>query len=758
MGADKRLETGIERAGMIKQLTQLQEILYADLIAIEDPDQRLEFLEHTCRGNDSLRARLEKLVALRDKAEAFFNMVPEITPPAVDECDTPDSMMAAAPPERAGTRIGRYQLLERLGEGGCGAVYVAEQLEPVRRRVALKIIRVGFDTEHVITRFEQERQTLALMDHPNIARVLDAGTTESGRPFFVMQLVEGLRITDFCEQNLLDLQARLKLFTSVCRAIQHAHQKGIIHCDIKPSNVMVNFTDGVAVPKVIDFGIARATEPDYTARPQNREIALIGTPAYMSPEQLDSKGIDVDTRSDIYGLGALLYELLTGKIPRDFASLKNPSPEDIQIRLRTEPLSAPSARLHACPPGELERISAARNIAPKHLPRMLHGDLDAIVLKAMELDRKQRYHSASELAEDITRHLNHEPVQARIGASGGYRLVKLVRRNRLVFATGIVVAFALSAGFGTSTLLFFREAHARQEQARLRSAAEYARAMEADLRRKAQAGQAIAHAAVHINRGELDQAEKLLAMVTMEDVPSSLESANTYRTIAEKLLKEGRWEEASRCFSAVAQASSRVDKTDTDAVSIHFVAAAAAVVNAKDFAHYEELRHMAADRFSGTRNPMAADEVVKTCLILPANPEMLGKLEPLIQSIERNMPWERQDLATELMEAWQTLSLTMSYFRKGDWVQTEKWARRCIAHPNPNESRCASARAILAVALFQTSRTDEALAELDLARNSVSEHFREPFQVEVDSSDGGFWFDWLIARILAREALGVLES
>lgn len=743
---------------MTQQLKQIQEILYDDLVAIEDAGQRSEFLDQTCRGNETLRARLEKLVALRDKAEAFFNMVPEITVPAEMEGDLEEHPALPAFPERAGTRIGRYQLIERLGEGGCGAVYVAEQLEPVRRRVALKIIRVGFDSEHVIRRFEHERQTLALMDHPNIARVLDAGTTESGRPFFVMQLVEGLRITDFCEQNRLDLPARLKLFTSVCRAIQHAHQKGIIHCDIKPSNVMVNLTDGVAVPKVIDFGIARATEPDYVTGQADRESPFIGTPAYMSPEQVDSKGIDVDTRSDIYGLGALLYELLTGKIPRDFSSLKNPTAEDIQVRLKTEPLCAPSLRLSACQHTELERIATCRNLSIKQLTRILRGDLDAIVLKAMELDRKQRYHSASELAEDITRHLNHEPVQALRGASGGYRLVKLVRRNRLVFATGMVVAIALSAGFGTSTWLLFREARARQEQARLRGAAEQARTVETGLRRKAQAGQAVAHAAVHINRGEIAQAEKLLDQITMEDVPASLESANTYRTIAEKLLKEGRWEEASRCFSAVAQAISRADKTDAESVSIHFVAAGAAVVNARDLAHYEELRHMAADRFSGTRDPTVADEVVKTCLILPASSEMLAKLEPLIQSIERNVPWERVDLTHEVMEAWQTLSLTMSYYRKGDWTSAENWARRCIAHPNLNESRCAAAHAILAIALYRNSHTDEALTELELARNSVSNHFREPFQVEIGSSQGGFWFDWLIARILTNEALGFIES
>jgi hypothetical protein len=587
---------------------------------------------------------------------------------------------------------------------------------------------------------------------------LDAGTTASGRPFFVMQLVEGLRITDFCEQNQLDLNARLEIFILVCRAIQHAHQKGIIHCDIKPSNVMVNLTDGVAVPKVIDFGIARATETETPAAQPTAEAPLIGTPAYMSPEQVDGKGLDIDTRSDIYGLGALLYELLTGKAPRNFGNLKNPGPEDIRVRLRTEPLVPPSARLRSIRKEELERIAAARRVHASQLPRLLRGDLDAIVVKAMELDRKRRYNSASELAEDVSRYLIHEPVQARKDAGGSYRLAKLVRRNKIVFATGVAVAIALSVGLGTSTWLFFREAEARREQARLTAAAETARLVEAGLRRKAQAGQAVAHAAVLISRDEVVQAEKLLFEVEMEDVPASLESANTYRTVGEWLLKEGRWEEASWCFSAVAQAISRADKSDAESVSIHFVAAGAAVVNANDMEHYEELRHMAAERFSGSRDPVVADEVVKTCLILPPDAGLLVKLEPLIQSIERNVPWERQDLGHEVMEAWQTLSLTMSYYRKGNLSETEKWARRCIAHPNPGGSRCATARALLAMALHRGARVDEARAELELARAAVGEYFREPSRIETGWTERGFWFDWLIARVLVKEAAGLIES
>ena len=258
--------------------------------------------------------------------------------------------------EGVGTRIGRYRLIECLGEGGHGVVYLAEQLEPVRRRVALKIIRVGMDTESIIARFEMERQALALMDHPNIARVLDAGATASGRPFFVMQMVKGMPITDFCDQNRLDLPARLRLFIPVCKAIQHAHQKGVIHCDIKPSNILVTLHDGVAVPKVIDFGIAKATEGEHPDISALESTPIIGTPAYMSPEQVDGDGLDVDTRSDIYSLGVLLYELLTGMPPRDSALFKQSGPEEIRRLLRDTPVLKPSDRLTPVSAGQAARV------------------------------------------------------------------------------------------------------------------------------------------------------------------------------------------------------------------------------------------------------------------------------------------------------------------------------------------------------------------------------------------------------------------
>ncbi len=736
---------------MMETHGQIEEILYEGLVSLEDAREREAFLDQTCHGNPELRIRLEELVALRDEAENFFVIEPGSLVLGPDE--TAVESPAGDFEEGLGTRIGRYRLIERLGEGGHGVVYQAEQLEPVRRRVALKIIRVGMDTASIISRFEMERQALALMDHPNIARVLDAGATANGRPFFVMQMVTGRRITEFCDENQLDLRDRLKLFIPVCMAIQHAHQKGIIHCDIKPSNVLVSMHDGVAVPKVIDFGIAKATEgghPDFSAADS---AAFIGTPAYMSPEQVDGDGLDVDTRSDIYSLGVLLYELLAGLPPRDSEAFKKSGPEEIRCLLRDTPVLKPSERLHSCPSDKLAEFAKKRHAEPTRLARMLYGDLDAIIMKAMEPDRQNRYATANGLAADLSRYLDSEVVSAR-HAGRGYRLYKLVRRNKMAFAAGAVVALALIGGFGSSTWLLIREHRALEEQARLRQVAELARANEVRLREKAEVGETVAHAAVLISHGDIAQADKLLATIELENVPASLESAKSFSTVSDWLLHEGRREEASKRLAAMAQAISRVDKSDSDSISIQFVAAAAAVSDTGNKELYEHLRVMAADRFSSATDPFVADEIVKACLIEPADSELLARLGPLLKVLETNLPWDRNDGPGELMEAWQTLSLSLAGYRKGDFQLAEKWARRCLRHANRNPAREAAALTILAMATHRTERTLEARDLLEAARAQVNANFDKPFQI--GTSGDGFWFDWVIARTLLKEADGVL--
>jgi WD40 repeat protein/serine/threonine protein kinase len=369
--------------------------------------------------------------------------------------------------EKPGDHIGRYKLREKIGEGGCGAVYVAEQEQPVLRHVALKVIKLGMDTRSVIARFEAERQALAVMDHPNIAKVFDAGSTETGRPFFVMELVRGLRITEYCDQNKLPTRQRLDLFIKVCQAVQHAHQKGIIHRDLKPSNIMVTLHDGVPVPKVIDFGIAKATEGRLTDLTVYTELyQFIGTPAYMSPEQVEMSGLDIDTRSDIYSLGVLLYEMLTGCTPFDAEELLASGLEAMRRTIREKDPLWPSTRLKAMLAEEQTTTAQRRGMEAPKLVHLLRGDLDWIVMRCLEKDRTRRYETANGLAADLTRFLVNEPVLAR-PPSQLYRFQKLVRRNRVVTAAACMVLLALSLGFGATTWQAARAMRANRESRHL---------------------------------------------------------------------------------------------------------------------------------------------------------------------------------------------------------------------------------------------------------------------------------------------------
>jgi serine/threonine protein kinase len=325
--------------------------------------------------------------------------------------ELPATLSAAALAERVGSVIGPYKLMEQIGEGGFGLVFVAEQHEPVRRKVALKVIKPGMDSAQVIPRFEAERQALALMDHPHIAKVLDAGATDSGRPYFVMELVKGIPITEYCDKNQLAPRERLELFVTVCQAIQHAHQKGIIHRDVKPSNVLVTSHDGKPAAKVIDFGVAKAMHQQLTAHSIYTNFAqMIGTPLYMSPEQAEMSGLDIDTRSDIYSLGVLLYELLTGTTPLERQRVAQAAYDEIRRLIREEEPPRPSLRLSSC--DSLPSIAARRHTEPAKLSRLVRGDLDWITMKSLEKDRTRRYETANGLARDIQRYLSDEPVEA----------------------------------------------------------------------------------------------------------------------------------------------------------------------------------------------------------------------------------------------------------------------------------------------------------------------------------------------------------
>jgi len=470
-----------------------EEALFA--LALQKPaERRAAFLDAMCEGDPALRQRLEALLAAHERTEGAL-----AEPTVVDKGTLKIEFADEPKDETVGQKIGRYKILERVGEGGCGVVYVAEQTEPVRRRVALKVIKLGMDTKQVVARFEAERQALALMDHPNIARVLDAGSTETGRPYFIMELVRGIRITDYCDQNNLPTQERLDLFIKVCQAIQHAHQKGIIHRDIKPSNILVTLHDGVPVPKVIDFGIAKATEGRLTDATVYTQLhQFIGTPAYMSPEQAEMSGLDIDTRSDIYSLGVLLYELLTGKTPFDGQELMSRGIDEMRRTIREKDPVRPSTKLATLQGEDLTTTAKRRSVESAKLAKQLQGDLDWIVMKCLEKDRVRRYETANGLAADIKRHLSNETVVAR-PPSKLYEFQKTVRRHKFGFAATAVIIVVLAAGVLVSTLQAVRATRAKASEAIQREKAVAneqkaiaAQASETKLREQAQTAELIA--------------------------------------------------------------------------------------------------------------------------------------------------------------------------------------------------------------------------------------------------------------------------
>ncbi len=720
----------------MSDLRQREKTLFAEALEIGEPRDRAAFLERVCLDDPVLRRRLEELLAAQGPAEAF------LTPPTAPGAGDPETIQAEADHllRDSLVLIGRYKLLKRLGAGGCGVVYLAEQQEPVRRLVALKIIRLGMDSESVVARFELERQALALMDHPHIARVLDAGATASGRLYFAMELVEGIRITDYCARHRLTIAQRLELFVQVCLAIQHAHQKGIIHRDIKPSNILVAMLDGNPVPKVIDFGIAKAVESrlgEHIGLTTN--IHLIGTPAYMSPEQADLGNPDLDTRSDIYSLGVLLHELLTGRTPVDPRELESAGLETMRRILRERETPRPSSVLAALSPAELRAVAEQRRVDPARLPAAIRGDLDWIVATALEKDRRRRYDTANGLALDIRRHLSNEMVSAR-PPSRVYRLRKLVRRNRAVFIAGLLVLLTLLAGLGTSTWLLLREREARREQTRLLALAE--------------AGEKIAQAAVLLSYGKTVEADALVADIPKPLLRPSLECARVLRDLGEWHAVAGRWDAAALRYYALARVITRVDASDSDNVSFSLMPAASALREQGDLARYDAFRREAVARFASTGNPLPAEQILKASLLAPASPDLLASLVPLADIVTASL--SEPDPATgadAYLQAWRCFVLALHAERRGDAEGALRWGQRSLDYQNQNVPRLISVRMTMAMALRRLGRDAEARALVQGDSAAIEAHFRDP-QISGNPTPQGwvFWFDWINARLLWREA------
>lgn len=449
----------------MNDISRVEEV-YLAAVDQSDPDQRATYLDAACDGDKDLRRRVEALLAAQPKVGRFLEPAQHDRPS--------DPLAPTLPPESTaaiGDRVGPYKLLERIGEGGMGEVWVADQQEPIKRRVALKLIKPGMDSRSVLGRFEAERQALAVMDHPNIAKVLDAGTTKDGRPYFVMELVKGTPITEFADARQLTPQQRLELFVPVCQAIQHAHMKGIIHRDIKPSNVLVALHDEMPVPKVIDFGVAKAVGQQLTEKTIYTGFgALVGTPAYMAPEQATFNQLDIDTRADVYSLGVLLYELLAGSPPIEAERMKKAALDEVLRIVRDEEPPRPSQRLST---SQMKAsIAATRQSDPAKLSQLMQGEIDWIVMKALEKDRTRRYDTANGLANDVQRYLSGEQVQA-VPPSLGYRLKKAYRRNKMAVQVASGFTLLLLTAVIISSLLAVRatRAEALAEEKRIESEA-----------------------------------------------------------------------------------------------------------------------------------------------------------------------------------------------------------------------------------------------------------------------------------------------
>ncbi len=720
--------------------------IFDQAVELPDPAARAAFLDQACAGDRVLRARLDALLAAAAPSEAFFaRLSPTLA--SLGSASGPGSGPAAD----CITQIGRYRVIERIGEGGHGIVYRAEQHEPVRRQVALKIIRPGMDTEAVIARFEAERQALALMEHPYIARVLDAGATASGRPFFVMEWVQGERITAYCDRNRLSLSRRVELLARVCQAVQHAHQKGVIHRDLKPSNLLVVEIDGQPAPKVIDFGIAKAAGagPRLSGRTlHTTELgAFIGTPAYMSPEHADEMSAGVDTRGDVFSLGVVLCELIVGAPPFPACDWARLSPDAIRRLVRAREARRPSAAFAELSSGEAAETADRRGASPARLAESLRGDLDWIALKALSPDRERRYESVAAFAADLRAHLNHAVVSAR-PPSRVYQARRFVRRHRgPVLATSLVLASVLG-GLIATTRLYLREQRALRAQLEFSRQEEEARANEALLRRRAEAGERVARAAVQISYKQPEEADALVAGLDLSLVQPSLESSLVFRTLALWHAQADHWPEAARFYAALAESITSIDPSDTQGVSNQLMPAATTILRAGDREGYERFRAVLLRRFGATEQVVVAEQVLKCTLLAPADAESLRRLEPLYAQVRDAVIAPDAD-SDAYMKAWRAFALALMDYRRGRSADAISWADICLASPNRNEARMASAQLLRALAFRAPGRGAEAEDALRHA-DELIERQRAPSSPERGRL-GGFWFDWVNVELLRAE-------
>ena len=724
---------------------EVESALFEVALSIEDPGALETFLERSLGSDPEAIGQMRRLIESSRNSTRYFLEARERRADLAAELVSNRSIASeTAPPlpmEGPGTRFGDYLLISRIGEGSGGVIYEAEQERPIQRKVAVKILRAGMDTEAMIRRFRSERQALAMMDHPNIARVYDAGASSSGRPYFVMELVVGEKITDYCDRHRLNLTDRLHLFQQVCGAIEHAHQKGIIHRDIKSSNVLVTHTGGRHVPKVIDFGIAKAAYPaDRDRTVITSHDHLFGTPAYMSPEQIDLAGLDVDTRSDIYSLGILLYSLLVGRTPLDPAELAQLGLSAMRDRVLKNQPEPPSKTLAQLDGAQLGSVARSRRAEPRNLASQIAGDLDWIVMKAIERTRARRYQTVDALAVDIGRFLNHQPVSAR-PPSRTYLLAKFIRRNRLACIAGASLVSLFIAAFAFTATLYKRERIALDEQRRLKFEAEAARREERKLRQQSDARANLGRVAFLLDQGRVAEADELWQHYPLTSIEPSLEAAAVFRALGDWNATHDRWDQALQCFRLLIQAN-RLEKPLKILEGADLLASGIALLEC-DKPEYVDFRNDIMERYlPSTSTPLGAEHLLKVCCAAPASDRIIRRLSGAAELIG--------DPEDAPYPSWAGLSLALYHYRAGDLETALSEAKTGLTKDYLKNSCAASLQALIALCEQGLHQPVLARAAVDRAK-SITEESGEGDFVHGKPVES-LWFDWSLASYLIAEA------